>query len=87
MSNFIKQNLHDDFPSIFIELIKKINFKVAFFLYFIGVIIFSDVFIENILSKNMINGDCADSKGTMIQLLVLVSAYILIDILVKYQVI
>jgi hypothetical protein len=74
---------HEDFPSIGVELIKKINFKIAIFLFFIGLFIFSDVFIENFLPKNTIDGYCADSKGTMIQLLILVFLYLVVDLLAQ----
>ena len=72
-----------DFPSIGIELLKKTNFKIAIFLFLIGIFIFSDIFIENFLPKNNVDGYCADSKGTMIQLLVFVLLYLVIDLLVQ----
>ena len=73
----------DDFPRIGVDLIKKINFKVAAFLFFVGLFIFSDIFIENFIPRNMVDGFCADSKGTAIQLLVFVLAYIVLDLLVQ----
>lgn len=73
----------DDFPRIGIDLIKKISFKTSIFLFLAGLFIFSDMFIENFLPKTMVDGLCADSKGTSIQLLVLVIVYILIDLLVR----
>ena len=79
----VEPTQNEDFPSIGIDLIKKINFKIAIFLFFIGLFIFSDVFIENFLPNNTIDGYSADSKGTMIQLLVLVLLYIAIDLLVQ----
>ena len=72
-----------DFPSIGIDLLKKTNFKIAIFLFLIGIFIFSDIFIENFLPKNNVDGYCADSKGTMIQLLVFVLLYLVIDLLVQ----
>lgn len=77
------EEVHGDFPSIGVELIKKINFKIAIFLFLIGIFIFSDVFIENFLPKNVVDGYCADSKGTVIQLLIFVLLYIIIDLLVQ----
>jgi hypothetical protein len=81
----IHQN--EDFPSIGVDLIKKINFKVAIFLFFIGLFIFSDVFIENFLPKNNIDGYCADSQGTMIQLLLFVCLYVIVDLLAQGSII
>lgn len=74
---------NEDFPSIGVDLIKKINFKIAIFLFFIGLFIFSDVFIENFLPKNTIDGYCTDSKGTMIQLLIFVFMYLVVDLLIQ----
>ena len=75
--------VQDDFPGIGIELMKRVNFKTAVFLFFIGLFIFSDIFIENFLPKNMVDGYCTDSRGTVIQLIVLVLMYIIIDLLVQ----
>ena len=70
-----------DFPSMTFDAIKKINIKVAFFLFLISAIIFSDVFIENILSAKYKEGDTPNNKGTIIQLICLVVGYIIIDLL------
>jgi hypothetical protein len=74
--------INGDFPSICVDLIKKTNFKVAIFLYIIGLFIFSDVFIENLLPKKYRDGNCATTPGTMLQLLSLVICYLIIDLLV-----
>lgn len=78
-----EDTVKSDFPSIGIDLIKKINIKVSIFLFFIGLFIFSDIFIENFLPKNTVDGYCADSKGTTIQMLWFVFAYLLVDLLVQ----
>lgn len=78
-----KEKENGDFPSIGVDLLKKINFKVAIFLFLIGAFILSDIFIENALPRKYINGDCADTSGTMIQLLCLVLAYLIIDLIVQ----
>ena len=77
----------EDFPSMGVNLIKKINFKVSIFLFFIGIFIFSDIFIENILPKNTIDGFCTNTQGTMIQLLSFVIAYIILDLMVQGEII
>jgi len=73
----------DDFPSMGVNAVKKINFKVAIFLFLIGIFIFSDIFIENFLPKNTIDGYSANTHGTMIQLTVFVISYIVLDLLVQ----
>jgi hypothetical protein len=77
-----KKNCNSDFPSIGMDILKKTNFKVAFFLFIMGIFIFSDVFIENILSIKYRDGNCATTTGTMIQLLFFVLFYLIIDLLI-----
>ena len=73
----------EDFPSIGVNLIKRVNYKIAIFLFFIGIFIFSDMFIENFLPKNAVDGNCANTQGTMIQLMAFVISYIIIDLLAQ----
>ena len=84
----VKENVHpnNDFPSMGVDLVKKINFKVAFFLLLVSMLIFSDVFMENIIPTKYSMGGVPDTKGTMIQLLMLVMAYIVIDLMVKGEI-
>jgi hypothetical protein len=71
-----------DFPSMGIDLLKRVNIKVAFFLMLIGLFLFSDVFIEKVLPASYQDGaNCPNSMGTMMQLLLLVLAYLVIDLL------
>jgi len=74
---------NDDFPSICTELLKSINWKVAFFLYLISILIFSDLFSETMLTKDSMDGDCPNTKGTMIQITVLVLCYLVLDLIVQ----
>lgn len=83
MSNLKSKDSCDDFPSIIMDITKKINFKLAFFLYIAGLIIFSDIFIENVLPSSMVDGICTNTKGTMVQLLLLVISYIIIDLSIQ----
>ncbi len=80
-----KKGTGDDFPSMTADLFSNINFKAAIFLFMIGILIFSDVFIENILSSfsgASASGE-ATTKGTVIQLFVLVLGYLIIDLLIQ----
>ena len=83
MSNLKSKDSCDDFPSIFMDITKKINFKLAFLLYIAGLIIFSDIFIENVLTSSMVDGICTNTKGTMMQLLLLVISYIILDLSIQ----
>jgi hypothetical protein len=77
----------EDFPSMSMNLVKRVNYKISIFLFFIGIIIFSDFFIENFLPKNAVDGNCANTQGTMIQLMAFVIMYILVDLLAQGEVI
>jgi hypothetical protein len=77
----------EDFPSIGVNLIKRVNYKIAIFLFFIGIFIFSDMFIENFLPKNAVDGNCANTQGTMIQLMAFVIMYIIIDLMAQGEII
>ena len=71
-----------DFPSMGVDLLKKINFKVAFFMFLIGLFIFSDIFIEKCLPKSCRDvTNSTNSYGTVVQMTILVLAYIVIDLL------
>jgi|SRR6476661_23071 len=82
-------NDREDFISMFYDLMNNVNYKVAILLFFIGIIIFSDTFIEIVLSpiNNAVIGDETTTKGTIIQLLLLTLGYIMIDLMVSGDVI
>jgi hypothetical protein len=86
-SQKIEEETTDDFPSMFVDIFKKVNFKIAFFLFVIGIFIFSDIFIENIIkpwSIDSVDGsDVPTSKGVFIQLIFLTLGYIGLDLLVQ----
>lgn len=79
-----RQN-RDDFPSIFMDIIKKIPVRKSIWLFIAGLIIFSDIFISGMLTNfdNTLDMNCANTKGTIIQLLFLCLSYILIDLLAE----
>lgn len=69
------------------SMLSNINYKVGFLLFFIGMLIFSDIFIDNALSNTMHDGTgCPNTIGTITQLTILVFVYIILDLLVKYDV-
>jgi hypothetical protein len=72
-----------DFPSMFTDLFKSINWKVAILLYMFSIFIFSDLFIELFLSSQHLSGDTPNDTGTMIQISSLVATYIIVDLLVQ----
>ena len=85
--NKSSDNDKTDFMNVSGNILTNINYKVTFLLFIIGMLLFSDVFIENILIKfsDTVDGECTTTKGTLIQLILLVIAYIALDLLVKYN--
>jgi hypothetical protein len=78
----VKQEQNDgDFPSMGVDLIKRINFKVAFFIFILGLFIFSDIFIEILPTSYQDGTNCTNSYGTVVQMVILVILYIIIDLL------
>ncbi len=75
----------DDFPGMFADLFCKISFKKTFWLFIIGMIIFSDLFINSVLEKfsDTTDGVCPNTKGTSIQMVFLCMLYICMDLLVE----
>ena len=69
------------------NLLLNVNYKVAFLLFLVGLIIFSDIFVQLILNnvKNAVDGLSITTKGTTIQLSILSLSYLIIDLLVKYE--
>jgi hypothetical protein len=71
------------------DLLKSVNFKIAFILFFVGIFIFSDIFIEKILTN--INGASyagnSTTKGTVVQLSMLTMIYVIIDLMVQGDII
>jgi hypothetical protein len=75
----------DDFPSMATDLIRKVNWKIALFLFALMVFVFSDVFMELTLNSfdGAIEGDCPTTKGTVIQIIVVILSYIVLDLLAQ----
>jgi hypothetical protein len=84
-SEDIDEDRKTDFVKAGGDIIRKLNIKVAFFLFFIGMILFSDVFINGVLIRidGTVSGECTTTKGTLIQLMVLTVLYIVLDLCVK----
>lgn len=74
-----------DFMKMGGSVIKSINIKMAFFLFILGMLLFSDLFISSVLSKfnDSVQGECTTTKGTFIQLLFLCLGYIILDLITK----
>jgi len=69
------------------NLISNINYKLAFFMFVIGMFIFSDIFIDSVLStmNGAVDGDCPTTQGTIVQLIIFCLIMLFLDILIKYN--
>jgi hypothetical protein len=78
-----------DFASLFVDGCKQIPYKRVFFLFLFMMFVFSDFFISNILSqiKDTTYMDTTTTKGTLIQIIIVLVMYIGIDILVGNNII
>lgn len=70
----------DDLWGMFGAIIKKVNFKIAFIIFIIFVLINTTFFISSILGKHgLTNGMAASQKGIVVQGLILSFGYVLFD--------
>jgi hypothetical protein len=76
------------FPQIIANMLMCINWKVAAFLFIMGLFLFSDLFIDSILRQvpGSVDGITPSSKGTLIQMSLLVLSYIFVDSMIKINV-
>lgn len=78
-----------DSETILGQIVTKVNWKMGIFIFIIGILIFSDVFVNNILTRFNDSEDmgCPNNKGTLIQMGFLVCAYWVSDGLIRSRVI
>lgn len=74
-----------DFPSLFADLFMRINWKMSFFLFLFFIILTSDIFIDKFLRKipDSVNNMTSTNKGTVIQGVVLVLFFIIMDAIIS----
>ena len=87
-----KSKSDDGLGSMLVSGIKKIHLLQYLLFFLIGLIILSDLFINNVLGK--INGlteqtsvlnKIPNNKGTIVQLVLLVLAFLILDIIFKWN--
>jgi hypothetical protein len=67
-------------------VLSNINYKVGFLLFFFAMLIFSDIFVDAVLSDKMHDGaGCPNTSGTLAQITMMVFIYLLLDLVVKYE--
>jgi hypothetical protein len=80
---------NDAVGTMFVDMLSKINFKIAFFLLFAFIIISSDVFVNRILYNfgGATEGKNTTNYGAALQGMFLALGYIIMDIFVRSGVI
>lgn len=80
-----KSKTPGDFPSLFADLFMRINWKMAFFMFIFFIILTSDIFIDKYLRKvpGSVNNMTSTNKGTVIQGVVLVLFFVIMDSIIS----
>jgi hypothetical protein len=80
----VKSN-KSDLMKITTDVATSINYKLAFFMFIVGMLLFSDIFIDSVLSKfsDAVVDECPTTKGTIIQLLIFSVVLIVLDLLIR----
>jgi hypothetical protein len=75
-----------DFVAVSGNIISSINYKLGLFMFMLGMLVFSDLFIEKILGGlgGAVDGECTTTKGTIIQLVMFVILMLALDVLIKW---
>lgn len=84
-----RKKINDDFISIIMDILSKMNYKIAFFLFVFFIILMSDAFQDYVLIQfngAMIEGSIT-SYGHVVQGVFLVIFYLIFDILVQCQIV
>lgn len=68
------------------NLITSINYKLGLFMFVLGVLVFSDVFIEKILGRmgGMVDGEITTTKGATVQLVIFILLMLFIDVMIQW---
>lgn len=79
-----KTSKPDDIGTCVLDIVKKINYKQAGFVFILFILITSATFIDGVLSKqtDCVSGITPTIKGTLVQGVCLVIGYIIIDVLI-----
>ena len=81
-----QQTPKSDFVDVSKNFLNQINTKLALFMFLVGMIIFSDLFIEKIISRfdGAVEGLTTTTKGTIIQLTLYSIVLIMIDLMIQW---
>jgi hypothetical protein len=76
-----------DFMKIGGNIFSNINYKQTIFMFLMGMVIFSDLFIDGVLTgmSGAVDGECPTTKGTIVQLTVFCLLLIVVDLMIKYS--
>ncbi len=78
-------DMDSDFPSMVKHLLYSVNWKLGIIMLVLGFIIFSNLFVDNVISKmsNTTEMGMVNTKGSVIQLLFYTLTLLCIDLMIK----
>ena len=81
------KNQKSDFVKVSGNILSNVNLKLGFFLFVISMLIFSDLFVNNVMSgiDGAVSGEYCTSKGTIIQITILIVCFLVLDLVIKYE--
>lgn len=85
LDGVIVQEKGNDVGALVADVAQHINLKVACFLFFLGMFIFSDIFVT-MLPADAVDMGSPNLKGTTMQLGLMCLAYIIIDLCVQTKI-
>jgi hypothetical protein len=75
----------DDFPSMFKNLLYNVNWKLGIVMLILGFFIFSNLFVDNVISKlsDTTELGMVNTKGSVLQLLAYTLILLSVDLMIK----
>ncbi len=79
----LNQSRFNDLTDMFLSINNKFSWKIFLFLFIIVLIVSSDLFVENILSKinkSFVNNNEVNNSGVIMQALIISGSYVFLSI-------
>ena len=78
-----------DFVALSGNILSNINYKLGIFIFIIGIFLYSDLFVDSILNSfpGAVDSNYPTSYGTIVQLTIYTLILIVLDLLIKYEII
>jgi hypothetical protein len=77
----------DNLSSMLLDVFKRVNLKMGVFLFFIMLIVLSDFFVNTTLSEAYKYADTPNTKGTLVQIIIITLLYLFLDLMISFEII